>query len=244
MLSQLRKQVIAVAAVVAMSAGISAPAKAGMPVIDVANLAQAIQQVISWGQQLQGMLQQYNQLVYTYQSLTGPRGMQNVLPMAMSARNYLPPDYAELLRVMNGTSATYAVLAGQVQGTIQSNAVLNQRQVGGMSQRAQSILGLARQDAATLAMLSQATQSNASNNFGNVQSLIARLGFTSDTKASADLSGRIQSEQVATTTNQIKTEALYQAVHARELTRDQQISEATVASLGDFNTRFQPTMNW
>jgi len=244
MLSQLRTQVIAVAAVVAMGAGVSTPAKAGMPVIDVANLAQAIQQVISWGQQLQGMLQQYNQLVYTYQSLTGPRGMQNVLPMAMSARNYLPPDYAELLRVMNGTSATYAVLAGQVQGTIQSNAVLNQRQVGGMSQRAQSILGLARQDAATLAMLSQATQSNASNNFGNVQSLIARLGFTSDTKASADLSGRIQSEQVATTTNQIKTEALYQAVHARELTRDQQISEATVASLGDFNTRFQPTMNW
>jgi len=244
MLSNVRRQIIAAVAVVAMSTGMSAPAQAGMPVIDVANLAQAIQQVVSWGQQLQGMLQQYNQMVYTYQSLTGPRGMQNVLPMAMSARNYLPPDYAELLSVMNGTSSTYAVLAGQVQGTIQSNAVLNQRQVGGMSQRAQSILGLARQDAATLAMLSQATQSNASNNFGNVQGLIARLGFTTDTKASADLSGRIQSEQIATTTNQIKTEALYQAVNARELTREQQISEATVASLGDFNTRFQPAMNW
>ncbi len=149
MFNLVRKKLIAAAALIAMSVGGAAPAHAGMPVIDAANLTQAIHQVIAWGQQLQGMLQQYNQLVYTYQSLTGPRGMQNVLPMTMVARNYLPPDYAELMSVMNGTSVTYAVLAGQVQGTIQSNAVLNQRQIGGLSQRAQSILGLGRQDAAT-----------------------------------------------------------------------------------------------
>jgi hypothetical protein len=244
MLNILRKKLIAAAGLIAMSVGIAVPANAEMPVIDAANLTQAIHQVISWGQQLQGMEQQYNQLVYTYQSLTGPRGMQNVLPLTLTARNYLPPDYAELMSVMNGTSVTYALLAGQVQGTIQSNAVLNQRQVGGLSQRAQSILGLGRQDAATLSMLSRTTQSNASNNFGNVQGLIARVGSTTDTKASADLSGRIQSEQIATTTNQIKTEALYQAVNAREMTRDQQITEAAVASLGDFNTRYQPPMKW
>ena len=41
------------------SIGAAAPASAGMPVIDAANLAQAIQEVLSWGQQLQGMTQQY-----------------------------------------------------------------------------------------------------------------------------------------------------------------------------------------
>ena len=37
-----------------------------MPVIDAANLAQAIQEVLSWGQQLQGMASSYQQLQSTY----------------------------------------------------------------------------------------------------------------------------------------------------------------------------------
>ena len=84
------------------SLGAAAPASAGMPVIDVANLAQAIQQVLSWGQQLQGMTQQYNELVQSYQqlqstydSLTGPRGMQNLLPVSLANRNYLPVNYSQ-----------------------------------------------------------------------------------------------------------------------------------------------------
>ena len=126
MLWNVRKNLIATVAVVAMSCGISAPARAGMPVIDVANLAQAIQQVLSWGQQLQAMAAHLQQLQRTYQSLTGPRGMQNLLPIAPGARNYLPADYSELMNVINGTSVTYPVLAGQVQGIIQTNAVLYQ----------------------------------------------------------------------------------------------------------------------
>ena len=68
-----------------------------------------------------------------------------------------------------------------------------------------------------MSMLSQQNQANASNNFSNVQTLISALGATADTKASADLSGRIQSEQVMTQTNQIKTDALYQSVQAQQL---------------------------
>ena len=61
-----------------------------------ANLAQAIQQVLSWGQQLQGMTQQYTQLVQSYQqlqstynSLTGPRGMQNLLSVSLAQSQLL-----------------------------------------------------------------------------------------------------------------------------------------------------------
>jgi type IV secretion system protein VirB5 len=244
MLWNVRKHLIAGLAVLGISCGISAPASAGMPVIDVANLAQSIQQVISWGQQLQSMAAHLRQLEQTYQSLTGPRGMQNLLPIAPGARNYLPADYSALMNVINGTSVAYPVLAGQVQGIIQSNAVLPNSRVATLSPQAQQLLTQGRQSAAGLAMLSQQTQANASNNFNSLQGLITALGVTSDTKASADLQGRIQSEEVMTTTNQIKTEALYQIIQAQELARAQAAREFAVSSLGDFQTRYEPPMTW
>jgi hypothetical protein len=81
-------------------------------------------------------------------------------------------------------------------------------------------------------MLSQQNQANASSNFSNVQTLISALGSTADTKASADLNGRIQSEQVMTQTNQIKTDALYQSVQAQQLQNTQLAREAAVRQQG------------
>jgi type IV secretion system protein VirB5 len=234
MLSQFRRCFL-VGALGLASIGVATPASAGMPVIDAANLAQAVQQVLSWGQQLEGMTQQYTQLVRSYQqlqstynSLTGPRGMQNLLSVSLANRNYLPANYAQMMGVINGTSTAYPVLSSQVQTSIQTNAILSNQGVSGLSPQAQQFLRQSRQAAATLSMLSQASQANASNNFSNVQSLISALGSTADTKASADLSGRIQSEQVMTQTNQIKTDALYQSVQAQQLQNAQLAREAAV----------------
>jgi type IV secretion system protein VirB5 len=221
------------------SLGAATPASAGMPVIDVANLAQAIQQVLSWGQQLEGMTQQYSELVQSYQqlqstynSLTGPRGMQNLLPVSIANRNYLPANYSQMTGVINGTSTAYPALSSQVQTSIQSNAILSAQGVNGLSPQAQQYVRQSRQAAATLAMLSQQNQANASSNFSNVQTLISALGSTADTKASADLNGRIQSEQVMTQTNQIKTDALYQSVQAQQLQNAQLAREAAVKQQG------------
>jgi type IV secretion system protein VirB5 len=227
MFSQLRRGFWVVVLGLA-SVGAATPASAGMPVIDAANLAQAIQQVLSWGQQLQGMTQQYQQLQSTYNSLTGPRGMQALLPVSLANRNYLPANYAQMTGVINGTSTAYPVLSSQVQTSIQTNAILSTQRVSGLSPQAQQFVRQSRQSAATLGVLSQASQANASNNFSNVQSLIGALGSTRDTKASADLSGRIQSEQVMTQTNQIKTDALYQSVQAQQLQNAQLAREAAV----------------
>jgi type IV secretion system protein VirB5 len=234
MFGQLRRCFLVVVLGLA-SVGVATPASAGMPVIDAANLAQAIQEVLSWGQQLQGMerqysqlLQSYRQLQSTYNSLTGARGMQNLLQISMASRNYLPVSYAQLTGVINGTSTAYPVLSSQVQTSIQSNAVLNTQRVGGLSPQAQQYLLQSRQAAATLSMLSQQSQANASGNFSNVQTLISALGTTADTKASADLNGRIQSEQVMTQTNQIKTDALYQSVQALQMQNAQLAREAAV----------------
>jgi type IV secretion system protein VirB5 len=238
MFNQLRRSFL-IAVLGLAGVGAAAPASAGMPVIDVANLAQAIQQVLSWGQQLQGMAQQYTKLVQsyeqlqsTYNSLTGPRGMQNLLYVPLASRNYLPANYSQMSGVINGTSTAYPVLSSQVQTNIQTNAVLTTQGLNGLSPQAQAYVRQSRQAAATLSMLSQQNQANASNNFSNVQTLITALGSTADTKASADLSGRIQSEQVMTQTNQIKTDALYQSVQAQQLQNAQLAREAAVKQQG------------
>jgi type IV secretion system protein VirB5 len=242
MFKHLRNHVFSALLISAMGAGFTAPVHAGVPVIDVANLAQAIQQVISWGQQLEGMVQQYQQLQSTYSSLTGPRGMQGLVPIALTQRNYLPATYAQLQGVMNGSSASYAPLAAQVQSAVQSNAVLSSAQVLTLPSSAQAFLNQSRRSAATLAMLSQQTQSSASTNFSTLQGLISALGSTQDTKASADLSGRIQSEQVMTQTNQIKTDALYQTVQAQQLQNAQTARELAVQAMGRMSDA--PALQW
>lgn len=242
MFKSLRQRLIGAALLILTGSSIATPAQAGMPVIDAANLAQAIQEVLSWGQQIQGMVQQYNQLVSTYDSLTGPRGMQNLLPISPAQRNYLPANYSQLQSVMNGTSSSYAPLAVQVQSSVQTNAVLTPAQVSTLSPQAQNYLNQSRRSAATLAMLSQQTQSNASNNFTSQQGLISSLGSTSDTKASADLAGRIQSEQLMTQTNQIKTDALYQTVQAQQLQNAQTARELSMQSLGTMSSL--PVVQW
>ena len=236
------RRILSSLALLVLGLSASAGAQAGVPVIDVANLAQAIEQVISWGQQLEGMVQQYEQLVSTYDSLTGARGMQNLMPVSIGERNYLPTTYAELQGVMNGTSGSYSGLAAQVRSNVSGNAVLTSAQVSGLSTSSQAFLSQSRQSAATLSALSTQTQSTASQNFSKLQGLISALGSTQDTKASADLAGRIQSEQVMTQTNQIKSEALYQAMQAQQLQNQQAARELSIQSLGRMSSL--PAVQW
>ncbi len=231
-MSRIKQHVITLTAIALLGVLGAHPAKAQMAVIDAANLKQAIQEVISWHQQLQGMEQQYLELQQTYGSLTGPRGMQLLLPIPVSSRNYLPMTYAQLLGVMSGSSAQYPNLAAQVQASVQSNAILPAPQLATFSPSAQGYVTQSRQTAATLNMLAQQSQANASNNFGTLQGLITALGSTQDTKASLDLSGRIQSEQVMTETNQIKTEALYQTIQAQALQNQETAREAAIKMQG------------
>lgn len=73
----------------------------GIPVIDVSSLAQQIEQVVSWGKQLQAMKDQYAQQLTQYQSMTGKRGFGGILNDP-KLRQYLPPDaqkvYSQMMR--------------------------------------------------------------------------------------------------------------------------------------------------
>jgi type IV secretion system protein VirB5 len=212
----------------------------GMPVIDTAAITQLMQQVRYWQQQVQYMADQLNTARAAYNAITGGRGMEALVPITAAARNYLPPDYAELMSVVNNASATYAGIASQVQSIMAANAVLTGGQIGVLSPQQQRIVTQGRQAAATLQMIAQQAQQNTSQRFGALQQLITAIGTAGDQKAIQDLQGRIAAEQTMLTVEQTKLQALYQMAQAQELQRQQMVRESAVRAVGSLSTANHP----
>lgn len=236
----LRKSVVG--AVFALFVGLApVQAHAGIPVIDVANLAQAIQQVLAWAQQYEQMYQQIEQMRAQYQAITGSRGMQGLLPMTNAMRNYLPSDYQELLDAVNATSETYTGLSGQVQSITAANAVLSNAQLGNMTPELRQVVEAGRKAAAMLSAITHSAQQNSSERFASLQQLISKIGAAGDQKAIEDLQGRIGAEQAMLTNEANKLQALYQTAQAEQLLQQQRVREQVVAGHGNVVTRFRPT---
>ncbi|WP_241486292.1 type IV secretion system protein, partial [Xanthomonas euvesicatoria] len=81
----------------------------GIPVVDLAGLAQAISQYQQLVAQLENMQSQLKQAQQQYAALTGSRGMENLL--RNESRNVIPTNWQETLAQMNG---------GQISGLAQS----------------------------------------------------------------------------------------------------------------------------
>jgi type IV secretion system protein VirB5 len=208
-------------------------ARAGIPVIDLANLAQAVQQVASWIQQYQQMVQQLQGQAQQISAITGGRGMETLMPMTNAARNYLPPDYAQLMQAVNGASSTYAGLSGQVQSIMAANAVLTSSQLGTMAPAMRQTVEQGRKSSAMLSAMTQTAQQNTSQRFAALQQLITQIGAAGDDKAIQDLQGRIGAEQAMLTNEANKMQALYQMAQADQLVQAQRRREAAIQGIGD-----------
>ena len=229
------------AAALAMSLVSALPTYAqGIPVIDATAIQNLIQQVTYWQRQITGMTNQLNQLRQTYSAMTGSRGMEGLLAMTPLQRNYLPPDMAELLNVVNGSSTTYAGLSSQMQSAIQANAVLSNTQLGAMTPEMRSLVENGRRAAAMMASLSQSAYQNTSQRFGALQQLITMIGGAGDLKAIQDLQGRVSSEQAMLQNEQTKLQTLYQIAQADQWAQQQRVREQVISGHGAFGNRFNP----
>lgn len=224
------------AAALALGGPLRPAAAGGLPVIDVAALTQLMQQVLYWQQQIQAMANQLAQAQAAYRAITGGRGMEALVPITTAARNYLPPDYQQLMDVANNASVTYSGIANQVQAIMAANAVLTNGQVGALSPAQQRIVNQGRQAAAVLQMVTQQAQQNTSQRFGALQQLVTAIGAAGDTKAIQDLQARIQAEQTMLTVEQTKLQSLYQMAQAQELQREQMAREGAADSFGSSTT--------
>jgi type IV secretion system protein VirB5 len=201
-----------------------------MAVIDVSSIQQLVQQVRIMQQELQTAQNDLSQAQQAYQSMTGSRGMQNLL--SGTVRNYLPANWTQVRAAMNGTGGAYSALASSIQASVTANAVLSPSAVAALSPTEQSLLQSQRQNTALLQAVSQQALSTTSSRFASIQQLINTIGSATDPKAILDLQARIAAEQGMLQTDQSKLQALYQAAQAQETAQRARASEQAIADSG------------
>ncbi|MCU0923789.1 MAG: type IV secretion system protein, partial [Burkholderiaceae bacterium] len=160
----------------------------GIPVIDAANLAQTVQQVINDITKINNQVQQITQLQAHLNSINGLRNLGNVFNNAL-LHNYVP---AKAFNLVNAVQADgYAGLGTTAKRLRDAGMVYN------CTDRA----GAARTDCeASLAQpyqykgLLQDAMSSAANRLAQIQSLMDEINATPDQKSVQEIQARIGAE--------------------------------------------------
>ena len=95
---------------------------AAMPVIDIRAIVQMAQQLQVLQNQLTTARNQLTQAQQQFQSLTGQRGMEQLLSGV--TRNYLPADWATLEATLRGAQASYTAFSAEMQAVLRQVTVL------------------------------------------------------------------------------------------------------------------------
>ena len=89
-------------------------AHAGMPVIDLANLGEAIAQVEAWSQQFSQMVQQITASEAQVTAITGSRNMLTALPNVQALRQVAPTASFNNMNTLSGAQAAATQSAAQL----------------------------------------------------------------------------------------------------------------------------------
>jgi type IV secretion system protein VirB5 len=226
-----------VAACFIASLAVTPAAWAQWAVVDAPAIVQLIQEVQTTAQQLQTARAQLLQAQQALQTMTGDRGMEQLL--GGTVRNYLPSNWTQLTGAMQG-SGGFSALSTDVQGIVTANAVLSPQRLATLSPGGQQLIQNSRQWSAMQQALSHQALSNASNRFAAIQTLIAAISSATDQKGILDLQARISAELGMLQNEQTKLQVLNQATQAQESSLRQLGREQIIDGHGPFVARFQP----
>jgi type IV secretion system protein VirB5 len=205
-------------------------AQAALPVIDIRAIVQMASQLRTMQNQLTAARDQLTEARNTFGSLTGTRGMQNLL--SDMTRNALPIDYQQLFDVLTNTSAAYSALGAHVQELINQNAVMTEAHLATLTPTQRQLMEEGRRNAAGLAAITEQVLTDSSARFSNLQQLITAIGSATDPKAILDLQARVQSESTMLQNESTKLAALYQRQSAGTALRQLQVREQGIADAG------------
>jgi len=225
-----RKSLLSLFLIAMLTFGAPHIASAQFAVIDVASIVQLVQQVQQLEQQVQTAKNQLSQAQAEYASMTGGRGMEQLL--SGTNRNYLPADWTQLSQVLGGSSGSYPALASDYRSLLAANAVLTPVQVSQLSALQQVQLNAARQSPAILQATSREALANSSDRFTSLQQLIGAIGGAADQKAALDLGTRIAAEQAMLQNEQTKLQGLYQVAQSQEWARAERAREQAIVDQG------------
>lgn len=187
----------------------------GLPVIDVANLAEAILQNIEMILQYNMLVDQYEQAVAQYDSLNGIRGMADLVNNP-DLRQYLPEDFQSILDGGHGDWETIRDAYKKLK--------IEDTPIGKDTDTAKSYEETTKQTAVNRATLEDA-YNKASQRFTDIQTLLDKVNDAPDAKDIQDLQARIQAEQVMMQNENNKLTTLMQLQKAQQDLTSQQKGE-------------------
>jgi type IV secretion system protein VirB5 len=204
--------------------GFAQSAHAQFAVIDVNAIAQLAQEIREMQQAIEVAQSQLAQAQQQYQSMTGTRGMQNLLTGI--TQNDLPATWPQ---VSTGLSSS-------IQANVNSNAVLTSTQVSSLSPAEQQQVNGARWNAALLQAAAEQAYANASSRFASLQELINAIPSATDQKGILELQTAAEAENDMLRNDATKLMVLYQAAQAQQWAQKQAAREQVVAGVGNLRT--------
>lgn len=203
---------------------------AAMPVIDIRAIVQMAQQLQVLQNQLTTARNQLTQAQQQFQSLTGRRGMEQLLSGV--TRNYLPSDWATLEATLRGAQASYSALAAEMQSALRDVTVLTPAQTARLSPQQVEQLEASRRTVAMLQVTSRQALQASSQRFATLQGLIDAIPTATDAKGILDLQARIGAEQAMLQNEHTKLMVLNQAAEAEQRAQEQRARELAISNFG------------
>lgn len=191
-------------------------AHAQMAVIDVKGISEAVKQVNAWKQQ-------YAQMTQQIASMTGDRGMANLLS---ASKTVLPADWQ---RAMQDISP----LAAQIKT---AQAVLSPAQLAAMPPQLRALVDQAATQSAVNQATAQVAYNDANVRQARLQRLTTSLATAIDPKAAYDLGNAIAIERGYLEADHNQLQAAANGAAAQAVARERIINEmrATSAGTGKF----------
>ena len=162
---------------------ISSQATATVSVIDSANLAKAAEQVASLSQQLAAMQAQLAQAKEQYTTITGNRGLGNLL---------YNQDLYKILPNIQAASGKEYNLTG-----ILTDLALSEQLTGSIKEIQHKIIQRQRQSSLANKAVSMAAYQAAADRLEQIEALMHQISKTQDLKAINEVQARIAIEQTA-----------------------------------------------
>lgn len=226
------KQLILAAALAIGIASTGSVAATGIPVVDVASLANdTANQAANIAKYIK-MIQQYktqiDQMKHQYEALTGSRGL-GMIANDPELRNYLPEDWQTVYdKVAQGG---YSGLSGSAQAILDANAIFNMcaDKLGDAKRICERSSSKAAQDKAFAV---EAFES-AKDRWDQISQLMQTINSTTDPKAIAELQARINVEQAAIQNEQTKLQMYAMIAQAEDRLIEQQQREHAAQYYGN-----------
>ncbi|HCP6903019.1 P-type DNA transfer protein VirB5 [Shigella flexneri] len=204
---------------------IAGTANAQIPVKDDASIANSIQQQIEtiakWKMQYDQMTSQINQMKQQYESLTGSRGLGQIMNDP-ALRDYLPSDWQGVYDAVK--TGGYSGLSGRASSIYSQAKVFDScahLTVADQKKLCEARAVKAAQDQA----FALDAYDKAKSRLNQIDSLMAKINDTNDPKAIAELQGRIAAEQAMIQNEQTKLQLYAMVAQAEDKIQQQQQRE-------------------